>query len=227
MYSKKIPYNRYPGDGYYYVICDICGRKVRYKDTMLIKDKYNFQNGLVVCLRDVDKTNPQAYLRARKERPNPKITRGEGPDVLGTVVDLDNYAMYFYVDYDNLTSSMTVLYSEDGNGNFEIDVGTAVVPPEYEAQAPQFIQPVDVTSSTATFLWGGLDTYYFSLDGWYIERNSGSGWTVISTSTGTTAPYYKDTGLSASTSYSYRVGGVNAAGVGPPSPVLTITTSAS
>lgn len=79
--SKDVSMYAYPGNGYYYVICDVCGKKTRFKDTVLIRDKYNYQNGLLVCKKDADKTNPQSYLRAKKERPNPKSTRGEGPDV--------------------------------------------------------------------------------------------------------------------------------------------------
>lgn len=76
---------RYPGDGYYYVICDVCGFKVRAKDTQKINDKYNTLNGLIVCKDDVEKTNPQQYLKGRKERPAPTYSRPEIPDNFGFI----------------------------------------------------------------------------------------------------------------------------------------------
>ena len=72
----------FPGDGYMYVICDICGRKVRQKDTVVIRDRYNLQNNLVVCKEDADKPNPQLrpfYVRER-QLPNPKYVRGDVAD---------------------------------------------------------------------------------------------------------------------------------------------------
>lgn len=218
---------KYPGDGYYYILCDVCGGKVRLKDAIQVKDKYNFLNGLLVCKEDYEKTNPQAYLRARKERRNPVISRGEGLSVSAELEDMDNYAMYFYVDYDNSQSFMAELYSETGNGNFEIDTGTASVPPYYEPQPPQFMQVVDISSSSVSFLWGGFETAFFSIDGFMIERSTGGSWSTISANTHSEAPYYTDSTVLPSTTYLYRVGGINVAGVGAPGPVLTITTSAS
>ena len=73
---------RHPGSGYVYVICDVCGRKIRRKDAILIKDKYNTQNNLLVCKQDADKTNPQSIPYTVKERPiaDPKSIRVEQPD---------------------------------------------------------------------------------------------------------------------------------------------------
>ncbi len=73
---------KHPGSGYIYVICDVCGRKIRRKDAILIKDKYNTQNNLLVCKQDADKTNPQSIPYTVKERPiaDPKSIRVEQPD---------------------------------------------------------------------------------------------------------------------------------------------------
>ncbi len=72
----------FPGDGYMYVICDVCGKKVRQKDTVVRKDKYNQQNMLVVCKDDVD--TPQPSLRPihirERYRPIPSTVRGEQSD---------------------------------------------------------------------------------------------------------------------------------------------------
>ena len=49
-----------PGAGNTYVICDVCGKKKRRQDTVRVQDKWSSQNSLVVCLDDLDVTNPQA-----------------------------------------------------------------------------------------------------------------------------------------------------------------------
>lgn len=72
----------FPGDGYMYVICDVCGKKVRQRDTVVRKDKYNQQNNLVMCKDDVDKPQPSLRpIRIReKYRPNPSDVRSEPTD---------------------------------------------------------------------------------------------------------------------------------------------------
>lgn len=83
-WNIKLPYRRgYPGDGYHYVQCDICGSKVRAKDAQIIPDKFSDKKNLIVCKDDVDKTNPQQYLRAFRERQisHPQYIRSEGSDV--------------------------------------------------------------------------------------------------------------------------------------------------
>lgn len=69
----------YPGNGWLYVICDICGKKIRQRDTVKITDRYNLHFGAVVCKYDVDKTNPQAYpIYVRESRvPHPESLRSE------------------------------------------------------------------------------------------------------------------------------------------------------
>lgn len=79
----KLPYkNGYPGDGYHYVQCDICGKKMRAKDAQIISDKFSDKANLLVCGDDFDKTNPQQYIRAFRERQisHPKYIRSEGAD---------------------------------------------------------------------------------------------------------------------------------------------------
>ena len=64
-------YTKYPGNGYVYVICDVCGGKFHQKDTVLIKDSWNLQNNLVVCRKDVDKANAQLRPSTTYEKPVP------------------------------------------------------------------------------------------------------------------------------------------------------------
>lgn len=72
----------YPGDGYHYVQCDICGSKIRGKDAVLITQKYSDKANLLVCRADADKSNPQEWIRSFRERQisHPKYIRSEGAD---------------------------------------------------------------------------------------------------------------------------------------------------
>lgn len=80
--SRKFPDGYHPGAGYVYVICDVCGRKVRRKDTQKVNDRWNLQNGLVVCKWDIDKVNEQNKPIKVKEKliTNPKDLRSEPTD---------------------------------------------------------------------------------------------------------------------------------------------------
>ena len=75
--TQLIKNNRYPGDGEYYIICAVCGKKMRAKEGRLAESIYH--KNLVVCQDDYDIDNPQTYLRSVKERqPPPAIwNRGE------------------------------------------------------------------------------------------------------------------------------------------------------
>ena len=80
-YNTKLPNIRnYPGDGYYYIICDVCGKKIRRKDAVYIRDKFNLQNRLLVCKSDADHHNPQLRPFKAREYKAPKLTRSEPTD---------------------------------------------------------------------------------------------------------------------------------------------------
>jgi hypothetical protein len=72
----------YPGEGYFYILCDLCGKKIRQKDSYKIMDKWNRHNGLVVCKADFDVTNQQAIPIYTREYPlpQPEYTRSEPSD---------------------------------------------------------------------------------------------------------------------------------------------------
>ena len=83
MKKKTLNYcYQYPGDGFLYVICDVCGRKVRQRDTQVITDKWNPHRNLVVCYRDYDETNQQSIPVQVRDYPlpDPKNIRSEPPD---------------------------------------------------------------------------------------------------------------------------------------------------
>ena len=59
---------RHPGPDYVYVMCDMCKGKFHRKDTIKVNDKYNLQNGMIVCKQDLDLINEQIIpVRARKD----------------------------------------------------------------------------------------------------------------------------------------------------------------
>lgn len=90
-YNTKLPHKHgYPGEGYYYILCDICGTKIRAKDSVLITDKFNYYKNMVVCKADADKTNPQEFIKItnkEKQVSDPKMIRSEGTDTFGSVTD--------------------------------------------------------------------------------------------------------------------------------------------
>lgn len=72
---------RYPGIDNRFVICDVCGKKFRVKDTVRITDRYNLLNSMIVCHADADKVNPQIKpiyiqedLLVRKDYVRPEAT---------------------------------------------------------------------------------------------------------------------------------------------------------
>lgn len=60
--------NKYPGDNYYYIICDICGKKVRRKDAYRSGTSINSAQNLLVCKKDLDILNPQDLVKAKADR---------------------------------------------------------------------------------------------------------------------------------------------------------------
>jgi len=72
----------YPRDGMHYIYCDICGRKIRSGDSVLLTGYHSDKKNLVVCPDDADITNPQEFIRSFRERQisNPKYIRSEGAD---------------------------------------------------------------------------------------------------------------------------------------------------
>lgn len=60
---------QHPGSEYRRVICDVCGRKLYAKDVVQIKDRWNYQNNLVVCREDADRVNDQVKPITTHEKP--------------------------------------------------------------------------------------------------------------------------------------------------------------
>lgn len=85
-----------------------------------------------------------------------------------------------------------------------------------------------VSSSQINLSWTAGNNGGSAITGYKIERStdSGSTWSTISANTGSTAITYSNTGLAASTSYTYRVSAINSVGTGPASNIVSATTSA-
>jgi hypothetical protein len=87
----RLPHKHgYPGTGMHYVICAVCGKKVRYKDTTMSMNRYNSQYRLLVCLEDADKDNPQAeplHIKADRQSPPARQIGSEQTDQFVSVLD--------------------------------------------------------------------------------------------------------------------------------------------
>lgn len=189
--------------GSYYVICDVCGRKLRQNQTVLIKDKYNLLNNMLVCKKDADKTNPQAYVRAVKERQidSPKLIRSEGTDQFVFASEVDE------------------IYTADASD-----------PTGRAPGVPRLLYIAGASSTQVELRWfGPEDSGSSAIKGYKVERESptGGGFSTVIADTTSVATYYKDTTTSASTQYNYRVSAINDYTTGSVSNSAAITTNAS
>src|SRR2546422_238625 len=86
-----------------------------------------------------------------------------------------------------------------------------------------------ISSSQINLSWNApSDTGGSVITGYKIERSTDGGatWGIIVSNSGTTATTYSNTGLSPSTTYSYRVSAINSVGTSSPSNTASATTSA-
>src|SRR5690349_4000070 len=126
--------------------------------------------------------------------------------------------------------------STDRNRNISVSSDTAISA-AYKTlsssvpTAPQ--QPTGLTATTISL--SQIDLSWTApaynggsaITGYKIERSTDGGttWSTIQSNTGSTSTTYSDTGLTASTTYTYRVSAINAVGTSPPSSAASVTTS--
>lgn len=201
-YHTKLPHKQgYPGDGYYYVICDICGKKIRAKDAVIATDILH--KNLLVCQDDVDVDNPQTYVRAVRERniTNPKVVRGESPDNFEFISDPS-----------------------------EIETGDVSDPTGAGPEAPEalYVRPDSSTVMHLFWEYNG-NAGAGEIIGYKIERESpeGGGFSTVTSNTNSVARFYEDVALSANTEYNYRVSAVTKIGTSSASNEAKATTLAS
>lgn len=182
----------------HFVICDVCGRKVRRTEVTRITDSFNFLYGLVVCKRDLDKTNPQNYpdFPWKESIVDPKYVRPEIPPsyiIAQTASDIEQ-------------------------GTSEIVGG--ILPSE-----PRYLYTIEV-DTLVKFGWiSPLLCGSRAPIGFAIQRNINSGaYTTLTTNTNSIELTYIDTTVSANTQYHYKVAMVTYAGTGPYSNPIGIHT---
>src|SRR5207245_209698 len=100
---------------------------------------------------------------------------------------------------------------------------TAIVP-----QPPTGLTATTVSTSQINLSWTAPANNGGSvITGYKIERstNGGTTWSTIESNTASTATTFSDTGLTASTTYMYRVSAINSVGTSSPSNTASATTS--
>ncbi|MDE1862524.1 MAG: fibronectin type III domain-containing protein [Thaumarchaeota archaeon] len=149
---------------------------------------------------------------------------------LATITTDSNYVAWMYITdnggsnpYNNvpsyLSTEVSLLATVDGTG------GTTTTAPS----APTGLTASAASSSQINLSWTAPSSNGGSaITGYEIDRsaNAGSTWTTIASNTGSTSTTYSDTGLAASTAYTYRVSAINAVGTSSPSGTATATTQA-
>ena len=125
---------------------------------------------------------------------------------------ISDYGVIMYVKCDDASSCKVYLYKHAaGSGSTPLPSPTTPPPDAQAPTAPTNPTASAASSSQITLSWTG-STDNVGVTGYSVERCQGSGcsnFAQITTSPGTT---FTDAGLSASTSYSYRVRATDAAG---------------
>jgi hypothetical protein len=199
-WNIKVPHHHGVGNAGHYAICDVCGRKFRAKNLVLVNDKLNTQNGLLVCKADKDKTNQQMLLEPIKIRhiPNPAKVRVEQP------------AIYSFID--------TIE---------EVEHGSTTYPSGNAPGAPTQLIAEPNSDGDVMLAWTiTLGVGSSPIKGYKIERESpvGGGFSTIVANSSTVATYYLDTTTSSSTQYNYRISAINDHGTSTVSNSASTTT---
>src|SRR2546430_11010896 len=95
--------------------------------------------------------------------------------------------------------------------------------------SPTGLTATAVSSSQINLSWAPpADNGGSAITGYKIERSTDGGatWTVLVVNTGSATTMYSDTGLTHTTTYTYRVSAINSIGTGSPSTNASATTLA-
>src|SRR5207245_1287370 len=93
---------------------------------------------------------------------------------------------------------------------------------------PMGLAATAVSSSQISLSWTAPNNGGSAITGYKIERSTDDGttWSTLVANTGSTATTYSDTGLTHTTTYTYRVSAINSVGTGSPSSTTSATTFA-
>ncbi len=190
--------NEYLGDGAYYIICDVCGRKIRRREAVM--GTALTQKGLLLCQRDYDEDNQQSYVRGIRDRYNVRgyDFRGESTDV------------FEYID------------SPD-----EIETGNVSNPAGRNPDAPTDLKAFPESASQIDLQWRITGSPGSTpICGYKIERESpvSGGFSVLVANTGYPSTYHQDKTVASGTQYNYRISAINANGTGDASNEANTTT---
>ena len=196
---NKTAYFGYPSDGYYYGICDICGKKLRIKE---MKKTWGTRGTLLVCPADYEDPHPHDYIKSFKERKQPALARPEATD------------SFRFVDEVTEIETSTTTYPTGRSP----DAPTNLV-----------AEPSSSTVIVLKWRMDKSSPGSGPITGFKIERESptGNGFSTIVSTTGFPSLYYENTSLTADTQYNYRVSAINAYGTSSASTEAAATTAAS
>ncbi len=142
-------------------------------------------------------------------------------------VQADGYAGCVFSSWsDGVTSNPRTFTATTGTLTFTAVYNCGVTAPG----APTGLTATATSSTQINLAWTAPSSNGGSpITGYMVQRsaNGGSTWTTVASNTGSTATTYSDTGLLASTTYTYEVSAINAAGASPPSNIASATTQAS
>ncbi|HYL65810.1 MAG TPA: fibronectin type III domain-containing protein [Nitrosopumilaceae archaeon] len=145
------------------------------------------------------------------------IINGSTNNLIGTISDGSDPS------YAAVNSATNMIYVSNVYGNSVTVIDGRIV----ASSAPQNLQATATSSSQINLSWTAPSNNGGSaITGYEIERSTdgGSTWSAIVSNTGNTAITYSDTGLTHSTTYTYRVSAINQIGTSQPSNTASATT---
>lgn len=141
------------GGQYRKVVCDVCGKEVRQKDAVLIQDKWNKLNSMVVCRQDVEKVNDQIRPIIVRERivDNIKTIRPVMPEQYVTVdtdTRLPGVPTNVRYSIDSLSGNLYILWDAPEDGGSSGIIGYSVKRAEPQLSTYSIIESNTNTNST-------------------------------------------------------------------------------
>ncbi len=141
----------------------------------------------------------------------------------------NNYLTYIFdhwLDTGSTTSTRNISISSDTTITAVYKTASSAV--STTPRPPTGLTATATSSSQINLSWTApTDNGGSAITGYKIERSTDSGttWSTIVANSASTSTTYSDTGLAASTAYTYRVSAINAIGTGSPSNTASATTS--